>query len=132
MGKRGLIATSGVLWAIAAFNILKKGIPALVLDHRLWIVIIAIAIAVGFIHMFKKVTNKYTDRVWNLEGEKFPIYKFMSAKGYLLIGIMMSMGIGFSLIPGMYQEFFAGFYPGLGLGLLSGSVRFFYRAIVGK
>lgn len=132
MGKRGLVATSGVLWAVASFNILKKGIPALVLDHRLLIVLTALAVAAGFILMFRKVSNRYTDRVWALEGDKFPIYRFMSAKGYLLIGIMMSMGIGLSLIPGMYQEFFAGFYPGLGLGLLSGSINFFYRAAAGK
>lgn len=128
MSKKGLIATSGILWAIAAFNILKKGIPALITDHRVLIVVVAIAIATGFTLMFRKVSAKYTARVLNLEGEKFPIYMFMSVKGYILIGIMMSMGIGFSLIPGMPSEFFAAFYPGLGLGLLSGSIRFFINA----
>ncbi len=129
MGKRWLIATNGSLWAVAACNILRKGIPALAADHRLPVVIIAVAIAAGFFFMFKRVSAKYTSRIWALEGEKFPIYRFMSAKGYMLIGIMMSMGIGFSMIPGMPQAFFAAFYPGLGLGLMSGAVRFFISAL---
>ena len=132
MGKRGLVATSGILWAIAAFNILRKGIPALISDHRLMVVIVAVAVATGFFLMFRKVSNKYTERVWSLEGERFPIYRFMSAKGYLLIGIMMSMGIGFSFIPGMPEAFFAGFYPGLGFGLATGSICFFVRSITGR
>ena len=132
VGKRGLVATSGVLWAIAAFSILRKGIPALVAEPRVLVVNAAVIIAAGFFMMFRKVSNRYTERVWALEGERFPIYKFMSPRGYLLIGIMMSMGIGFSFIPGMPQAFFAALYPGLGLGLLSGSLRFFYRSLTGN
>lgn len=128
MTKRGLIITNGLLWAVAAFNILKKGLPALGQDHRWWILAIAVVTAVGFWMMFRRVSTKYADRVVALEGERFPIYKFMSPKGYLVIGLMMSMGIGFSLIPGVPLAFFASFYPGLGLGLLSGAVRFFLRA----
>lgn len=129
MTKRGLIITNGLLWAVAAFNILKKGLPALWQDHRWWVVAIALVIAAGFWIMFRRVSTKYADRVMALEGERFPIYKFMSPKGYLVIGLMMSMGIGFSLIPGVPLAFFASFYPGLGLGLLSGAVRFFVRAM---
>lgn len=120
---------SGALWAIAAFNILKKGIPALVGTHGPVVVVAALIVAVGFFMMFRKVSRKYTDRIWDLEGERFPFYRFMSLKGYLLIGFMMSMGIGLGHIPGMPEHFFAGLYPGLGFGLLSGSLRFFYSSL---
>lgn len=128
MTKRGLLITNGLLWAIASFNILKKGIPALMQDHRWPVAVMAAVIAAGFFMMFKSVSGKYAARVTALEGDRFPIYMFMSPKGYLVIGIMMSMGIGFSLIPGMPQSFFASFYPGLGFGLLSGAIRFFAKA----
>lgn len=127
MTKKGLLATNGTLWFIAAFNILRKGIAALADDHRPLVVFSVLIVATGFFFMFKKVSWRYSQRVWHLEGEHFPIYRFMSLRGYLLIGLMMSMGIGFSFIPGIPNAFFAGFYPGLGFGLLSGSIRFFYQ-----
>ena len=116
---------SGTLWSIAGFNILRKGIPALLSDHRWFIVILAIVITTGFTLMFRKVSTSYTNRIVNLEGERFPFYRFMSLKGYLVIGFMMSLGIFLTKIPGMPQSFFAWFYTGLGIGLSYGAVNFF-------
>lgn len=120
---------SGALWSIAGFNILRKGIPALLSDHRWFIVILAILVTTGFTLMFRKVSASYTNRIVNLEGERFPFYRFMSLKGYLVIGFMMSLGIFLTKIPGMPQSFFAWFYPGLGTGLSYGAVNFFINCI---
>lgn len=128
MNKRGLIALSGLLWSIAGFNILRKGIPALVADHRWWVVLATLIVMSGFTAMFKKVSGRYADRIVNLEGKYFPFYRFMSLKGYLLIGFMMSLGIGLARIPGMPRVFFAFFYTGLGTGLSIGAVRFWIKA----
>lgn len=122
--KRYLLLTSALLWAFASYKILNKGIPSILADHRIWIVILAVIIAAMFIAMFQRVSQKYTLRIKDMEGVKFPIYRFMSLKGYLLIGFMMSLGIILGRIPGVPKAFFAFFYPGLGFGLLSGSIRF--------
>lgn len=132
MNKRGLITLSGLLWAIAGFNILRKGIPAMIDDHRILIILGALLVGTGFLFMFNKVSRKYTDRIIGLEGEHFPFYRFMSLKGYLLIGFMMTLGITAAHIPGMPQAFFAFFYTGLGTGLSYGAIRFFISAFTAK
>lgn len=128
VSKRGLLILSGLLWSIAGFNVLRKGLSTLVLDHRWWIVLLAILIGVGFLLMFRDVVRKYTLRIRTLEGEQFPFYRFMSLKGYLLIGFMMTLGITMGLIPGMPTSFFASFYTGLGTGLSYGALRFFIES----
>lgn len=128
MTKRGLILLNAALWGFAGYKILSKGLPALFANHNLWVVVLCLLIAAGFLAMFRKVSGKYVTRIQNLEGTHFPFYKFMSVKGYILIAFMMSLGIIASRIPGMPEAFFAAFYPGLGSGLLLGSIRYLIAA----
>lgn len=133
LGRRGLLVLSGLLWSVAGFNVLRKGFAALVEDHRWWIVLLAIAIGSGFLMMFRGVVRKYSKRIETLQGDRWPFWRFMSLKGYLLIGLMMTLGITAGLIPGMPQAFFGSFYVGLGTGLSYGALRFFYNgAIINK
>lgn len=129
VSKRGLLIMSGLLWSIAGFNVLRKGLAALATDHRWWVVLLAGCIGIGFVMMFTGVVRKYTQRILALDGERFPIYRFMSAKGYMLIGLMMTLGITMGLIPGMPVTAFAFFYTGLGTGLTYGAIRFFLNSI---
>lgn len=129
VSKRTLLILSGMLWSIAGFNVLRKGLSALGEDHRWWIVLLAVVIGTGFLMMFRGIVRKYSERICTLEGERHPAYRFMSAKGYMVIGLMMSMGIGMGLIPGMPTAFFASFYTGLGTGLSYGAIRFFINSI---
>lgn len=129
VSKRGLLIMSGLLWSIAGFNVLRKGLTALSADHRWWVAILAIVIMSGFVMMFRGVVRKYPNRIQTLDGERFPFYRFMSVKGYLLIGFMMGLGITLGLIPGMPITFFASFYTGLGTGLTYGAIRFFINSI---
>ncbi len=136
LGRRGLLILSGLLWSVAGFNVLRKGITALLymFSHDYgWfvglILLLAVLIGTGFLMMFRGVVRKYTKRILDLEGERWPFYRFMSGKGYLLIGFMMTLGISMGLIPGMPQAFFASFYTGLGTGLSYGAIRFFINSI---
>lgn len=128
LGKRGLLLLSGLLWSIAGFNVLRKGLAALAEDHRWWIVLLALLIGSGFVLMFTGVVRRYTLRIRTLEGERFPFYRFMSLRGYLLIAFMMTLGISLGLLPGMPTAFFASFYTGLGTALSYGAIRFILSA----
>lgn len=129
LNRRGLLILSGLLWSVAGFNVLRKGLRALFEVHPWWIILLAIAIGIGFLMMFRGVVRKYTHRIQTLEGERWPFYRFMSGKGYLLIGLMMTLGITMGMIPGMPLAFFASFYTGLGTALSYGAIRFFINAI---
>lgn len=124
MTKKGLLLLDTLLWSFASFKILNKGIPAIIAHHGWVVIVLAIVVLAGFIMMFNKVSDKYRDRILSLEGEKFPFYKFMPLKGYILIAFMMSLGIIAAHIPGMPPEFFAAFYPGLGCGLAFGALKY--------
>lgn len=126
--KRSLVILNGLLWSIAGINVLYKGINALVNDYRWWIELLAIAIGAAFIVMFRGVVNRYTWRIRMLEGNRHPFYQFMSIKGYLLIGFMMTLGITVGHIPGMPNAFFASFYTGLGAALCYGAINFFINS----
>ena len=39
---------------------------------------------------------------------------------------LMCLGIGLEYVPGMPAEFFAGFYPGLGIALSIAGIRYLY------
>lgn len=132
VGKRWLFLTSALLWGFASSRILPKGVSSVIADHRLWVVMAMLLVFVGFFMMFMKVSGKYSRRIAGLDGEKFPLYRFMSLKGYLIIGFMMSLGITLGLIPGVPTWVFAVIYPGLGLGLFSGAMKFLYNCITWK
>lgn len=124
MKRRYLYLASALLWSFASYKIRGKGLPALAVDHRLWVVAVCLAVAAGFLAMFYKVSGSYILRIRNLEGEKFHLYQFMSLKGYCVIGFMMTLGILLGRIPGAPDALFATLYPGLGSGLAFGALRF--------
>lgn len=129
MSKRSLILVNAVLWAFAAYKILGKGLPALYANHGIIVILPCLVIAAGFVMMFNKVSAKYVKRILQLEGERFPIWQFMSPKGYILITFMMTLGITLGRIPAIPEAFFAAFYPGLGSGLAFGAVKYIMAAI---
>ena len=74
--------------------------------------------------MFTGIVRKYAERIHQLPGPKEPVYKIFGLKGYLIIAFMITLGITFKHIPGIPEPFFAWFYLGLGLGLISAGIRF--------
>ena len=73
------------------------------------------------------IVRKYSERIHALPGPMEPIYKTFSLKGYLIIAFMVTLGITLKYVPGIPRTFFAWFYLGLGVGLLSAGIRFLIR-----
>ena len=88
---------------------------------------LSVLVFAGFYFMFSGVVRKYAERVHALPGPKEPVWKTFGLKGYLIIAFMISLGISLKHIPGIPEPFFAWFYLGLGLGLISAGVRFLIR-----
>ena len=55
------------------------------------------------------------------------VFKTFSAKGYIIIACMITLGITLKRIPQVPDSFIAWFYSGLGPGLFSAGVRFLLR-----
>ena len=130
-----LLAVNGLLWLAIGTKIAITGVvrylgtPA---GKLWWMIPASVAVFAGFYFMFSGVVRKYAERVHALPGPMEPVWKTFGLKGYLIIAFMISLGISLKHIPGIPDPFFAWFYLGLGLGLISAGVRFLIRWWKGK
>ena len=125
-----LLAINGLMWTAIGTKIAITGLcnylntPP---EKLWWMIPLSVLVFAGFYVMFTGIVRKYSERIHSLPGPKEPIFKTFSLKGYLIIAFMISLGIGLKYIPGIPEHFFAWFYLGLGLGLLSAGIRFLIR-----
>ena len=125
-----LLAINGLLWTAIGTKIAVTGVSHYLttLAEKLWWMIpLSILVFAGFYVMFTGIVRKYAERIHALPGPMEPVWKTFGLKGYLIIAFMISLGISLKYIPGIPDSFFAWFYLGLGLGLLSAGVRFLIR-----
>lgn len=115
-----LVFANSLLWMAAGANIARIGIKcALSVGSLVWLWFIPVFVAFGM--MFRRTISKNIARIESLPGERQPLYRCMSLKGYLIIAFMMSLGIFLRRIGGIPEGFFSFFYTGLGSALaLSG------------
>lgn len=111
-----LIIANAFLWAAAGINIARIGIQCAISEgSKVWLWCIPVFAAFGA--MFFRVIAKNAKRIHAMEGEKAPLYKFLTLKSYLLIAFMMTMGITLRSFESVPDSFFAYFYTGLGSAL---------------
>lgn len=125
-----LLAVNGLMWTAIGTKITITGISNYLTtpsEKLWWMIPLSALVFAGFYVMFTGIVRKYSERIYSLPGPKESIFKTFSLKGYLIIAFMISLGISLKYIPGIPAPFFAWFYVGLGLGLLSAGVRFLLR-----
>ena len=139
-----LLAINGLMWTAIGTKIAITGVSHYIqtvrdtaavsgsasyagLSKLCWMIPLSALVFAGFYLMFTGVVRKYSAHIHALPGEKQPVYKTFSVKGYLIIAFMISLGIILKHIPGIPASFFAWFYCGLGPGLLSAGIRFLIR-----
>lgn len=130
--KRTLLLMLFLCWAGPGVKIFVTGLQNLCMvssvhpERLWWLLTIAVAVVVAFTLMFRNFVSRYTQRVLSFPQERKSLFAFFDLRGYLLIIFMMGLGISLKFIPGMPAEFFAAFYPGLGLALIMAGCRFLW------
>lgn len=133
--KRWLFYMAALVWAYAAFRVLKMAVKfAPQSSMPLWVVVALglIGFVIFFKLVFQKVSEKYIYRISSMEQKKPCLFAFFGWENYLLIVVMVSMGIFFArmeIIPLSLQGIF---YIALGSSLLTSAFMFlnagiFYR-----
>ncbi|MGA9407135.1 MAG: hypothetical protein WBW71_08385 [Bacteroidota bacterium] len=126
-----LFAFAGILWTIAGGILCVRGtiwMAMLPVSTGSIVVLVSVIVAgAGYIFGFSKIVGKNIDRIHRLP-ERANIFAFTAARGYVMIGFMMALGITLrnSSIPKYYLTIP---YFVMGSMLLLGSVRF-YRQFV--
>ena len=130
-----LLAINGCLWFAIGARIVAMGLLNYLTapkEQLWWMLSLSFLVFAGFFMMFRGIVRKYAERINNLPGPKESVFKTFGLKGYLIIAFMISLGISLKYSPGIPEPFFAWFYLGLGLGLLSAGIRFLTRWFVLK
>ena len=131
VNKEHLLLMQVLCWLAPGIVITRKGVLAMLQVHAAtpervwWLCVIAVLIAILFSLMFNNFVKRYTARILNFPERKKPLFAFLDLHGYILIFCMMGLGIGLKFIPFIPVEFFAGFYPGLGMALSIAGIRYF-------
>ncbi len=136
--KNQLIAVAGVVWLLAGLNVAVLGVRAAIGMRGVAAIVLAaiaggaVAAFCGFHSMFSKLVKKNSQRIHELEGECHNPFRFFDRKGYIMMAIMMSMGIGMRA-AGLFPEWFiAFFYTGLGLALSLAGASVLMRGVRGR
>ena len=130
VNKEHLLLMQVLCWLGPGIKILITGIQALLQVHATtpqriwWLCLIAVLVAVLFSLMFNNFVRRYTARILDSPERKKSLFAFFDAHGYILVFCMMGLGISLKFIPFIPVEFFAGFYPGLGLALSIAGCRY--------
>ena len=132
VNREHLLLMQVLVWLAPGIVITRKGILALLQvaetypERVWWLTLIAVAVAVTFSLMFNSFIKRYTERILTFPERRKSLFSFLDLHGYILITFMMCLGIGLKYVPGMPAEFFAGFYPGLGIALSIAGIRYLY------
>lgn len=89
-----------------------------------WLALGTVCVLAGFLWMFRRIVQRYADRILAFPQEKKSLLAFLPIKGWILVVFMMCLGISLKFIPGVPTEFFASFYPGLGTALIVSGANF--------
>ena len=131
VNKEHLLLMQVLCWLGPGIRIFITGVQAVLQVHAAapgrvwWLCLIAGAVAVCFSLMFNNFVKRYTARILGFPERKKSLFAFFDAHGYILIFCMMGLGISLKFLPFVPSEFFAGFYPGLGLALSIAGIRYF-------
>ena len=126
MNRKHLYIVASLIWGIPGIIITSKGIFAYTMqpsDDLLWLLLITAAVLTGFFLMFRRIVDRYCDRISSLP-DKVTIWQTFPTRGWILIVFMMGLGIVLKHIPAIPSSFTASFYSGLGPMLLLSSFRF--------
>lgn len=126
--KHWLIVTNGILWLAAGFNIFRIGLQAaLKVESLVWLWFVVVFAAFGT--MFLRMVKKNSGRIMAMEGERAPLWRFLTLKGYLIIIFMMTLGIVLRKCTNLPDGFFSFFYTGLGGALSLAGVVFLAKGM---
>ena len=126
MNKKYLYISAALIWGIPGIIIAIKGIKAYCIqpsENLWWLLMITVAVLTAFFFMFRRIVDRYCDRIAALP-DKVSIWQTFPTRGWILLVFMMSLGISVKHIPGVPSAFIASFYSGLGPMLLVSSFRF--------
>ena len=121
-----LLITATIIWGIPGITLTIKGISAYLAQPKSdlwWLLLITLFVLTSFFFIFRKIVNRYSDRIINLP-EPNNLLQTFPFRGWFLLLFMMGLGISLKYIPNIPLAFIACFYSGLGPMLILSAIKF--------
>ncbi len=132
VNKNSLLLLTGILWSIGGGVLMFRGVSAILLSGTVSVMNILITIAnaiLFYVFLFRRISSKHIARIEGMPADKYPFYKFLSAKSYLILLLMIVGGVSLrstGIIPFSVLMYF---YPVMGSVLLVSAIRFYYHML---
>lgn len=130
--KKYLLLIAGFVWIVAGINILNIGLTAAENDWKLVHILVTAVVLMFFLAMFVRIVRKNTVRIMNYEEEKIGVFRFLSARGYITMVLMMCMGVGLRYAGIVSLSWIQTFYTGLGTALALAGLLFVIEFLIKK
>lgn len=125
--RRYLFILAGAFWTIAGMILCARAFSWLLhfpLKTEVVLESLSAALAVLFYTLlFFKIVRRNIDRIHKLP-ERAPFFAFTAWQGYLMIGLMITLGIALRQSP-IPKVYLAIPYTTMGIALLIGSIKFY-------
>ena len=121
-----LLITAAIIWGIPGITLTIKGISAYLAQPKSdlwWLLLITLFVLTSFFFIFRKIVNRYSDRIINLP-EPNNLLQTFPFRGWFLLLFMMGLGISLKYIQNTPLAFTACFYSGLGPMLILSAIKF--------
>lgn len=131
VARRYLHLTAAFIWGIPGISITLKGIKAysnILQPQALWLFFGTMCTAAAFFIMFRKITNRYIERISTLP-DKCHLHQTFPLRGWILLLFMMGLGTILGNTPTIPLGFTSTFYSGLGPMLILSSKKFLFASI---
>lgn len=138
ISKENLLVIAGIVWLIAGINVANLGIRSAFTLNGTGLIIAAlfgvggVAVFLAFHAMFGRIVKKNSARIRALVVPAQSPLRFLDAKGYIIMAVMMGGGFG-ARAAGLAPDWFvAFFYTGLGIALALTGVGFLMHRARGE
>lgn len=136
VSRRNLLLIAGFVWAVASGILISKGTVWVLIEtnHQVCRMVTAVVFGILFYRLlFNRISGRHINRIMTLERDNPFFLSFFNARGYLMMGGMITLGMVLRNLDFVNKDLLYTFYIGMGIPLLFSAFRFYNAwAVYGK
>jgi len=128
VSRRNLLLIAGFVWLLASGILISKGTLWVLIETNDQLCRVLGAVVFGMLFyrlLFTRISRKHIHRIITLEQENPFFLSFFNARGYLMMGGMITLGVLLRNMDFVNKDLLYTFYIGMGIPLLFSAFRFY-------
>lgn len=128
VSRRSLLLIAGFVWLLASGILISKGTLWVLIETSDQLCRVLGAVVFGMLFyrlLFTRISRKHIQRIITLEQDHPFFLSFFNARGYLMMGGMITLGMVLRNLDFVNKDLLYTFYIGMGIPLLFSAFRFY-------